>query len=117
MEVQAKAIVYPVGDLERAKALFGALLDMAPHTDTPYYVGYNVGGTEVSLSPSGAQDGLVGGVCFYDVDALEPAIERLVAAGAEVVRPPRAVGGGMRVATVKDPDGNLLGLRDVTTQG
>lgn len=115
MQVETKAVVYPVGDLERAKAVFGALLDVAPHTDTPYYVGYNVGGTEISLSPRGAEDGLVGGVCFYNVAVLEPAIERLVAAGAEVVRPPRAVGGGMRVATVKDPDGNLLGLRDVTS--
>ena len=34
----SKTIVYPVRDLEAAKAVYAALLGQ-PHTDQPYYVG------------------------------------------------------------------------------
>ena len=36
-------IIYPVTDLEAAKAVFTAALGSGPTTDQPYYVGFEVG--------------------------------------------------------------------------
>ena len=41
-------INFPVTDLDAAKKAFGALLGVEPHTDTPYYVGYTVGGNDAA---------------------------------------------------------------------
>ena len=50
MSPTIRSLVIPVSDLDAAKAVYTALLG-APHTDQPYYVGYNVDGFEVSLAP------------------------------------------------------------------
>ena len=51
-----QSIVYPVRDLEAAKAVYAALLGQ-PHADQPYYVGFNVDGQEIGLNPHGHQQG------------------------------------------------------------
>jgi predicted enzyme related to lactoylglutathione lyase len=104
-------IIFPVSDVERAKAVFGTVLGTEPYVDTPYYVGYRVDEVEVGLDPSGRERGATGPVGYCDVDDIEAMIERLTAAGAKVHEAPRPVGGGMRVAVVHDPDGNPIGLR------
>jgi len=40
-------IVYPVQDVERAKAFYGRFLDTESYAEAPYYVGYRVGDQEV----------------------------------------------------------------------
>ena len=50
MSPTIRSLVIPVSDLDAAKAVYTALLG-APHTDQPYYVGYNVDGFEVALAP------------------------------------------------------------------
>ena len=35
----AKTLLHPVSDVEKAKAVYAALLGTAPQTDDPYYVG------------------------------------------------------------------------------
>jgi predicted enzyme related to lactoylglutathione lyase len=40
----------------------------------------------------------------------EAKLAEVTAAGATVKEPPHDVGGGRLVATVSDPDGNVLGL-------
>jgi predicted enzyme related to lactoylglutathione lyase len=44
------------------------------------------------------------------VPDIEAKLAAVTAAGATVKDPPRDVGGGRLVATVTDPDGNVLGL-------
>jgi len=55
------SIVYTVSDLAAAKAIHTALLGADPHTDTPYYVGYNVGGELIATAtdPDGTTLGLI----------------------------------------------------------
>ena len=50
MSPAIRSVVLPAADLGAAKALYTALYG-DPHTDTPYYVGYNVDGFEVALAP------------------------------------------------------------------
>ncbi len=64
-------LIYPVADLDAAKKVFTTLLGAQPHTDQPYYVGYNVDGQEIALDPNGHRKGLTGGTPFWSVDDLE----------------------------------------------
>ena len=104
-------VIYPVRDLERSKALFTALLGTGPSVDAPYYVGYDVDGQHFGLDPNGHGKGLTGAVAFWDVDDLRGTLQALLAAGAEMVQDVQDVGGGLQIATVKDADGNMVGLR------
>jgi predicted enzyme related to lactoylglutathione lyase len=104
-----QSIVYPVRDLEAAKAVYAALLGQ-PHTDQPYYVGFNVNGHEVGLNPHGHDQGMTGPVGYWQVDDVTAAVEALVAAGGRAQGEPQDVGGGTLIATVTDADGNPIGL-------
>jgi predicted enzyme related to lactoylglutathione lyase len=53
-------IVYPVQEIERAKAFYSTLLGVAPYVDAPYYVGFKVGELEVGLDPNGHRKGQTG---------------------------------------------------------
>ena len=101
-----QSIVHPVTDLDAAKKVYAALLG-APHTDTPYYVGFNVGGTEVGLNPHGQTDGPSGMWAVADIEAALVAIEE---AGGTRTCGPQEVGGGTTSAHAADADGNAIGL-------
>ena len=49
-------------------------------------------------------------VAYWHVDDIEAKLAEVTAAGAKVKDPARDVGRGRLVATVTDPDGNVLGL-------
>jgi predicted enzyme related to lactoylglutathione lyase len=113
----ALSTVIPVSDLTAAKATYAALLGVAPHTDSPYYVGFNVDGHEIGLAPQG-QGGpgewtkaVHGPVLFADVANLDEVRGGLVAKGAKELSAPRKVAPGMRICVLADADGNPFGLR------
>src|SRR5690348_16282976 len=105
-----QTVIYPVTDLDSAKRVYTALLGSPPAFDTPYYVGWNIGGQDIGLDPNGRKQGMTAPVPYWLVDDINQAIEQLVAAGASVQQQPRDVGGGKRIASVKDADGNVTGL-------
>jgi predicted enzyme related to lactoylglutathione lyase len=108
MSPTIRSLVIPVSDLDAAKPVYTALLG-APHTDQPYYVGYNVDGFEVGLNPG---DDVAGGpVAFADVEDLDAARAALLAAGATERSAPREVAPEARVCVLADADGNPIGLR------
>jgi len=103
-------IIYPVKDLARAKALFSALLEVEPYADQPYYVGFKAAGQDIGLNPNGHAQGLTGAVPYWHVSDIRGRLAALVEAGAEVVEDIRDVGNGRLIASLKDADGNLVGL-------
>jgi predicted enzyme related to lactoylglutathione lyase len=105
-----QSIVSPVRDLDAAKAIYTALLGTEPHTDQPYYVGFNVGGVEIGLNPQGHQQGMTAPVPMIHVADIDAALAEVQKAGATLADAPHDVGGGTRIATVTDADGNTLGL-------
>ena len=105
-----KTILHPVSDLTAAKAVYTALLGVPPQTDGDYYVGFDVGGQHVGLVPGGGPQGMTSPVTFWHVPDIEATLADVTAAGATVKEAPHDVGGGRLVATVTDPDGNVLGL-------
>jgi predicted enzyme related to lactoylglutathione lyase len=105
-----KTVLHPVSDLAKAKEVYTALLGVAPQNDTEYYVGFDVGGQHIGLVPGGGPQGLTSPVTYWEVPDIEAKLAEVSAAGAIVKDPATDVGGGRRVATVTDPDGNVLGL-------
>lgn len=105
-----KTILYPVKDLAAARQLYGALLGVAPVMDEPYYVGYRVDDQDVGLDPNGHSKGMTGSLGYWHVDDLNTTLAAILAAGGEQHQEITDVGGGKLIATIKDADGNLIGL-------
>jgi predicted enzyme related to lactoylglutathione lyase len=103
-----KTVLHPVSDLDKAKPVYSALLGMEPQHDAPYYVGYDAEGQHIGLVPGGG--GMSAPVAYWHVADIEAKLAEVTAAGATVKEAPHDVGGGRLVATVTDPDGNVLGL-------
>jgi predicted enzyme related to lactoylglutathione lyase len=110
MTAGLKTVIYPVKDLAKAKALFGALLEVEPYADEPYYVGFKDAGQDVGLDPNGHAKGMTGPVPYWHVSDIRARLAALVDAGAELMQDVQDVGGGRLIAFVKDADGNLVGL-------
>jgi predicted enzyme related to lactoylglutathione lyase len=105
-----KTVLHPVSDLARAKAVYSALLGVPPQTDGSFYVGFEAAGQQIGLVPGGGPQGMTSPVAYWHVSDIEAKLAEVTAAGATVKEPPHDVGGGRQVATVTDPDGNVLGL-------
>ncbi len=110
MTPSIRTIIYPVTDLAQAKTLYGTLLGVEPSMDEAYYVGFSVEGQEVGLDPHGRSKGMTGPVAYWHVEDIEASLKRLLDAGAEVQQAISDVGGGKLIASVKDADGNSIGL-------
>jgi predicted enzyme related to lactoylglutathione lyase len=105
-----KTVLHPVSDLPTAKAVYTALLGVPPQTDGDYYVSFEAAGQHIGLVPGGGPQGMTSPVGYWHVPDLEAKLAEVTAAGATLKEPVRDVGGGRLVATVTDPDGNVLGL-------
>jgi predicted enzyme related to lactoylglutathione lyase len=106
-----RTAIYPVGDLAKAKAWYEKAVGVKQYFDEPFYVGFTVGGFELGLLPDGTP-GTAGPQPLWGVKDIEGEFKRLISLGAAEIEPVKDVGGGIRVAAVKDPFGNRLGLID-----
>jgi predicted enzyme related to lactoylglutathione lyase len=105
-----RTVIYHVSDLDRAKAWYSSVLGIEPYFDQPFYVGFNVGGYELGLDPNMSTSGGGGVGAYWGVSDCEAAFNRLLELGASAHSPVQDVGEGIRVATVNDPFGNLIGV-------
>lgn len=108
-----RTIVHPVQELGPAKALLRALLGVEPYADEPYHAGFRTGTHEIGLDPHGHAKGMTGPVPCWTVTDIGRTLAELVAAEAKPVQDVQDVqdvGGGTLIASVRDPDGNLVGL-------
>ncbi len=107
MNQGVQTIIYPVKDLVEAKAQFKELLGVEPNVDASYYVGFKVGNQDIGLDPHGHQ---AGPTAYYHVSDIRNSLQKLLDAGAESVEEMKDVGGGRLIASVKDANGNIIGL-------
>jgi predicted enzyme related to lactoylglutathione lyase len=105
-----KTVLHPVSDLEAAKQMYTALLGVQPQADSSYYVGFDAEGQHIGLVPDGGPRDMTSPLTYWHVPDIEAKLAEVTAAGATVKEPAHDVGGGRLVATVTDPDGNVLGL-------
>ena len=76
-----------------------------------FEVGFEIGGFELGLDPdaSGVNVGN-NAVAYWGVADIDSAYGRLIDCGAEPRHAVKEVGGDIKVATVADPFGNVIGL-------
>lgn len=107
-----RTVIYHVPDLPRAKTWYCDALGAEPYFDEAFYVGFNIGGYELGLDPdtTRSRPGAGGVVAYWGVADLDAALAHVLRTGATLHSPAQDVGGDIRVATVADPFGNLVGL-------
>ena len=106
-----RTCIYHVPDLEQAKEWYSAVLISQPYFDEPFYVGFDVGGFELGLDPN--MEGVTPGTnidTYWGVDDVKDEYTRLLDLGATEHHAPQDVGGGIIVASVLDPFGNIFGI-------
>ncbi len=99
-----------VPDIGAAKAWYTDVLGLPPYFDQPFYVGFHVGGHELGLLPAGDGGHPTGSVTYWGVPDADAAHARLLALGATEHAPVQDVGDGIRLGSVRDPSGNILGV-------
>lgn len=107
-----RTAIYRVDDMDAAKQWYARAFNTQPYFDEPFYVGFDIGGFELGLQPETAapESKAESVVAFWGVADLDEAYGHFTGAGATPYEEPREVGGGIAVAKVGDPWGNLIGL-------
>jgi len=106
-----RTVIYHVPNLDQAKAWYAEAFGMEPYFNEPFYVGFEVGGYELGLHP--AMGGVTVGnnaVAYWGVEDIEKAYAHMLDRGATARDPILEVGEGIKVGTVADPFGNVIGL-------
>lgn len=106
-----RTVIYHVDDLQKAKQWYSSILGIKPYFDEPFYVGFSVGGYELGLDPN--MQGVSKGnnvVAYWGVSDTASAYQSVLELGAQNHSEPQDVGGGIIVATVTDPFGNVFGI-------
>ena len=107
-----QTVMVHVEDMEKAKQWYTDVLGVKPYFDEPnYYIGFHVGGYELGLHP--AAPGMTKGgstYVYWGTKDAKAELARLLRLGAKPHQDIQDVGGGILVATVTDPWGNILGV-------
>ena len=107
-----RTVIYRAGGgvLQEAAAWYTSVLGQAPYFSEPFYVGFNVGGFELGLDPDAERPAGEGVLAYWGVDDVDAALALLLERGAKPHRDVQDVGGGIRLASVVDPFGNVVGI-------
>lgn len=103
-----RTVIYPAPDLAAAREWWTAILGIEPYFDEPFFVGFSPGGYELGLNPGA--DPANGAVAYWGVPDADAAYAQLLAAGATALEPVEDVGDGIRLGTVRDPVGSIVGV-------
>ena len=106
-----RTAIYHTPDIAAAKLWYTKFLGFPPYFDQPFYVGFNVGGFELGLTPDDAPDDRKSASgAYWGVKDIAAAHARLLELGAAPRTDIQDVGEGIRVADVLDPFGNVFGI-------
>lgn len=107
-----RTAVYYVNDIQMGRDWYASILGFPPYFDEPFYVGFNVAGYELGLQPTEGEtiERQKHAAAYWGVESCEAALKQLIAKGAIANEDVQDVGGGIKVASVKDPFGNVFGV-------
>ena len=114
-----RTAVIHVPDITAATTWYTKATGIAPYFDEPFYVGFDIGGTELGLDPdpTDGQAGTGGTSAYWRVRDVDQALAHLLSIGGVASGAVREVGGGIRVASVRDPFGNTIGVIEIPGEG
>lgn len=106
-----RTVVYRVSNIEEAKKWYTKALGLNPYFDEPFYVGFDINGSELGLDADipGPTTGNHT-ISYWSVDDVGKAAKKLIGLGAKQIQPKTNVGGEIFIAVVEDPYGNHVGL-------
>ncbi len=109
-----RTCIYTVDDMSEAKRWYREVFGAEPYFDEPFYMGWNIGGYELGLTPrkEGATAEVGGVETYWGTTDVPATVARLIALGARPHSEPQDVGDGIVVATVLDPWNNIVGVID-----
>jgi len=106
-----RTTIYQVPDLQTAKAWYSKAFETVPYFDEPFYVGFNVAGYELGLIPSPSNSKKSENIfSYWGVEDIQAAYGDLVAKGATPFEEISDVGDSIKVASLKDPWDNIIGI-------
>ena len=106
-----RTVIYRVRDITAAKAWFAEAFGKQPYFDEPFYVGFEIGGYELGLHPYEGELTIGNNViAYWGVPDIAAAHQHMLEHGAKPHEAIQDVGGGIKVAGVVDPFGNVIGL-------
>jgi hypothetical protein len=103
-----RTVIYPAPDLAATRVWWTDLLGYGPYFDEPFYVGFEVGGYELGLLPTA--DPADGALTYWGVPDVDAAVAAAVTQGAIEHVPASEVGEGIVTATVRTPQGVIVGF-------
>jgi predicted enzyme related to lactoylglutathione lyase len=103
-----RTVIYPAPDLQAAKQWWSQLLGTNLYFDQPFYVGFNVSGYELALMPDA--NPADGALVYWGVTDVAGSVATAIEAGATEHTPVADVGDGIVTATVRTPEGQILGM-------
>lgn len=111
-----RTVIYHVNDIEKAKQWYIDITGIQPYFDESFYVGFDINGCELGLDPDmhDVDEGNMA-VAYWAVDDIEASVQKLKLNGATILSNIAGVGEGIKVAVVKDPFGNTVGLIEETS--
>ena len=114
-----RTVIFHVPDLAAATTWYTKATGIAPYFNEPFYVGFDLAGTELGLDPdpSSGPAGSGGATPYWRVRNADEAYAHLVSIGGTSRDTVREVGGGIRVAVVSDPFGNSVGVIEIPGEG
>jgi len=102
-------ITFPVSDLKEITAFYEKVLGLKKQSEWPTYVIFDCGGVDLALEPGGEKAEKKGSpYVFLIVDDVDAEYQELKNKGVKFKYEPKDQTWGGRVATLTDPDGNLL---------
>jgi predicted enzyme related to lactoylglutathione lyase len=104
-----RTVIYAAPDLPAARDWYSRAFEQPPYFDEAFYVGFSIHGFELGLDPNlPLQEGST--VAYWQVTDVPADYAQLLELGGTSIEAPNEVGGGIVVATVRDPFGNRIGL-------
>lgn len=106
-----RTVIYHVADLPAAKEWYIKATGIQPYFDEPFYVGFDINGSELGLDPS--MENISAGnhtESYWAVESAKLAVDKFVALGAMLVQDVTNVGGTIYTAIISDPFGNHIGF-------
>ncbi len=106
-----RTVIYYVSDIGEATEWYSEAFGVVPYFDEPFYVGFNIGGFELGLSPDeGGVEVRSSGNAYWGVANIHAVWTHLIEIGASPHNEIEDVGGDIYSASVRDPWGNIVGL-------
>ena len=108
-------VTYFVDDMKAAVDWYKSTFDIEPVYESEFFTSFKIGDYGLGLHPSNDDDkpGHAGQTAYWAVGNAKEAMEHLVGAGATEYHEVTDVGGGRKIASIKDPFGNIFGVIEI----